>query len=210
MTRQRAQKAGAAVAALVGMAGLVVGCSTSGSSPSPRSTLYDATPSSTTRASPLPPRAYPSPPGHASPALVVAGPSSVNGSDASAVALAAICAIESSDTAVDADPHATVQRARAWLTPAFAEQVRRYPAVAAPGAQWNTWSTHRAYVQVATSLGGDDQPEETGTHAYRQVIAVLHPIGRDGWRGQPQRRVVFVTLTRTPGAPWRIASEQAS
>lgn len=134
----------------------------------------------------------------------------MDGADPSAVALGAVRAIESSDTAVDADPNATVQRASAWLTPSFAAQVRRYRPVAAPGAQWNEWTTHKAYVQVSTSLGDDDQPPATATRAYRQVVAELHPTGRDGWRGLAERVVVFVTLTRTAGAAWRVSAEQAS
>jgi len=125
------------------------------------------------------------------------------------VALAAVKAIESSDTRLDADPNDTAKRASAWLTPAFAQQVRAYPPVAAPGATWNRWAAHHAYVEVTTSLAGDDHPVDSATAAYRQVVAVLHPVGRDGWVGPAQTVVVFVTLTPVHGQ-WRLANEQPS
>ena len=114
----------------------------------------------------------------------VAGPAPATASTPNAAALAGVKAIESSDTTVDDDPHDTVQRASAWLTPAFAAQVKAFPPVAAPGATWNAWAAHRAYVTVTTSLGGDEHPTDTATTAYRQVIAV-----RMERRGRDRRRV---------------------
>ncbi len=145
----------------------------------------------------------------ASPAARIAGPTPATASTANAAAVAGVKAIESSDTAVDIDPHDAVQRAAVWLTPAFAAQVKAYPPVAAPGATWNTWSTHRAYVVVTTRLGGDEHPPDTATTAYRQVLAVLHPIGRDGWYGPAVTAFVSVSLAKV-GRQWRLASSQAS
>ena len=145
---------------------------------------------------------------------VTAGPRIVTPTPATAAtpnaaALTGVKAIESSDTTVDADPHDTVHRAAAWLTPAFAAQVKAFPPVAAPGATWNTWAAHRAYLVVTTSLGGDEHPADTATTVYRQVVAVLHPIGRDGWHGAAVVDVVSVSLSRI-GAQWRLASSQSS
>jgi hypothetical protein len=136
-------------------------------------------------------------------------PGAVNGADVDAVALAAVKAMEASDTTLDADPNDTVKRASSWLAPGFARQVRAYPPAAAPGAAWNQWVAHRAYVRVSTSLAGDDHPAGSATEACRQVVAVLRPAGRDGWAGPAQTAVVFVTLAPVHGQ-WRLASAQSS
>ena len=78
-----------------------------------------------------------------------------------------------------------------------------------PGAEWTGWAAHRAYAEVDTSVGGDDHPADTATTAYRQVLVVVRPVGRDGWRGDPQRRTSFVTLARADHR-WRLAAEQPS
>ncbi len=152
---------------------------------------------------------YPSSSFSGTPPVPVSSPVTVSGADVDAVALAAVRAIESSDTRLDADPNDTVKRASAWLTPAFAAQVRAYPPVAAPGATWNLWAAHRAYLKVMTSLAGDDHPVDSATAAYRQVVAVLHPVGRDGWAGPVQTTVVFVALAPVHGQ-WRLSSEQSN
>ena len=144
-----------------------------------------------------------------SPAQRITAPTPGTASTANAAALFGVRAIESADTAVDADPHDTVQRAALWLTPAFAAQVRAFPPVAAPGATWNSWAAHRAYVVVTTRLGGDEHPPDTATTAYRQVLAVLHPVGRDGWHGAAVTAVVSVSLAKV-GRQWRLASSQSS
>jgi hypothetical protein len=125
------------------------------------------------------------------------------------VALASVRAIEGSDTTVDADPNDTVRRAAVWLTPAFAAWVRAYPPVAVPGAAWNGWSAHRAYLRVTVSLTGDGHQSDSTRVAFRQVVAVLHPIGRHGWQGQPLTRVVFVSLATVRGQ-WRLAAERST
>lgn len=152
---------------------------------------------------------YPSSSFSGTPPVPVSSPVTVNGADVDAVALAAVRAIESSDTRLDADPNDTVKRASAWLTPAFAAQVRAYPPVAAPGATWNLWAAHRAYLKVMTSLAGDDHPVDSPTAAYRQVVAVLQPVGRDGWAGPVQTTLVFVALAPVHGQ-WRLSSEQSN
>ena len=136
-------------------------------------------------------------------------PGDVNQTDATAVALAGVRATEQSDTLLDSDPNGTAHRAIAWLAPSFAATVRHAPPVAAPGAQWNTWATHHAYLRVSTALGGDDHPRDTARSALRQVIATIHPIGRDQWRGAAYTDVVFVALTRL-AVGWRLSSIQVS
>lgn len=202
--------AGAGVVALVlslgGCGGLTTPPAAAAGSPSSASSSasMSAGPGPVLSASP-----YPSASVSGTPVVAMPSPAGVNGADVDAVALAAVSAIESSDTTVDADPNDTVKRAAGWLTPAFAAQVRAYPPVAAPGARWNLWAAHRAYLTVTTSLAGDDHPVDTPVAAYRQVVAVLHPVGRDGWVGPVQTTVVFVSLAPVNGQ-WRLGSEQSS
>jgi hypothetical protein len=152
---------------------------------------------------------YPRSSSTASPAVPMPDPASVDGSNVDAVALMAVRALKQSDTAVDADPNDTARRAIGWLTPTFAGQVRAYPPIGGPGAQWNTWAAHQAYLDVTTSLAGEDHPPDTATTAYRQVVAVLRPVGRDGWHGDPVRQVVFASLARIDGR-WRLDREQTT
>jgi len=199
MTAARASRLGAFVAAALSC---LVGCGRLSTSP-------EAASSTSSSPSWLRPSPYPSSTRTGLPAVPPPAPAAVNGADVDAVALAAVRAVEGSDTALDADPHDTVLRASAWLTPAFAAQVRAYPPTAAPGATWNTWAAHRAYLVVSTSLGGDEHPADSARAAWRQVVAVLHPLGRDGWVGPDQTVVVFVTLAPAAGQ-WRLASIQTS
>lgn len=155
------------------------------------------------------PSPYPALRSRLRPAVPLPAPTGAREQTATGVALAGVRAWFSYDTGVDSDPNGTAERASAWLTPSFAVQVRRSRPVAAPGAQWNGWAAHRAYLRVTTSLGGDDHPPDTAASAVRQVIAVLRPVGRDGWRGPVSRQVVFVVLARARG-DWRVAGIQVS
>jgi len=157
----------------------------------------------------LTPSAYPASTSGTGPPAPPMPPSVVTGSDVDQVALAAVRAVESVDTTLDAGPGDTLRRAAAWLTPGFAAQVRAFAPVAATGASWDRWAAHRAYVVVSTSLAADDHPPDTPTSAYRQIVAVLHPVGRDGWTGPAQTEVAFVTLAPVAGQ-WRLASLRTS
>ncbi len=127
------------------------------------------------------------------------------------MATAGVRTLLAADTTVDADANQTAVRAAAagWLTPAYAAQVRQFAPVAAPGAVWNRWTAHRVYVRVTARLGGDDHPPGTAVTAYRQVTAVLRPVGRDGWHGAAVPVTVFVTVTHRPGG-WLLAGLQTS
>jgi len=153
-------------------------------------------------------RRHPTATATGSPAALAPGPSTVRESGVNAVALAGVKAIEQADTKLDADPNDTAKRAAAWLTPTFTAQVRAYPPVSAPGATWNEWAAHQAYLVVTVSLAGDDHPADSSTTASHQVIAELHPIGRDGWRGAVRTETVFVTLSAA-GGRWRLASAKS-
>ncbi len=178
----------------------LAGCSPIGGRPAATPTGAPAGPSL---------RPHPTVTATGSPAALAPGPSRVpHESGVNAVALAGVKAIEQADTKLDADPNDTAKRAAAWLTPTFTAQVRAYPPVSAPGATWNEWAAHQAYLVVTVSLAGDDHPADSSTTASRQVIAELHPIGRDGWRGAVRTETVFVTLSAA-GGRWRLASAKS-
>ena len=48
-------------------------------------------------------------------------------------------------------------------------------------------------ITAAPESGG---PVNTPTAAYVEDVATVTPVGRDGWNGQPQMWVEFVTLSR--------------
>jgi hypothetical protein len=137
-------------------------------------------------------------------------PAGVNQHSADAVALAGSITAAMSDTALDSQPETTTQRAAraGWFTPAFAKaNLNAGTLPGPPGAQWNSWTAHRAYLRVTGILGSDDHPPDTATTAARQVIVTLTPIGRDGWRGAPITQVEAVRLNLLAGA-WRIDDVQ--
>jgi hypothetical protein len=140
-----------------------------------------------------------------SPVRALPGPAVTAGINA--VAAGGVIALGSADTTIDTDPNATARRAVTWLDPAFAAQVRAFPPIQAPGAQWAQWASHRAALRVSTRLGGDEHPPDTATTAYRQVLATVAPVGRDGWTGPLLHQVWFVTLTRVHGR-WLLASSR--
>ena len=205
----RRGRGAASVGAAAALAGVVAisGCGTGTPTPA-SSTRATAAASSSARWFAA---AYPNAAATVSPTVAMPEPAETDQGSASAVALAGVRALLQCDTAVDADPNQTARRAIAWLAPRFAAEVRTAAPIAAPGARWNTWATHRAYCQVSTALAADDRPPDTAGTAHRQVVATVRPVGRDRWRGAADREVLFVTLTRTASAgeraPWRLAAE---
>lgn len=137
--------------------------------------------------------------------------SSVNRHSVDTVAVDGARAFASTDTAVDRQPQDTAVRAAlaGWLTPAYADAQLTANVADAPGAQWDTWTRHRAYVVVTARLSGDDHPSDTATVAARMVLLTERPVGRDGWRGKPINAVVAVVVKRVNGV-WRIDSDQTS
>jgi hypothetical protein len=136
-------------------------------------------------------------------------PQSVDQESIDAVALDGARALASADTSVDPRPqHTAVRAAQAgWLTPAYAREQLHASLVAAPGAEWNVWTRHRAYLLVSSRLSGDDHPADTATVAARVVLLTEQPIGRDGWHGDPVTSVVAVVLMKVNHV-WRIDSDQ--
>ena len=153
------------------------------------------------------------------PGFAAPRPADVDQRDASAVAIAAAVALSAADTDLDASPNGTARRASAWLTPAMAATVTSAPAVSAPGAQWDLWASHHAYL-TATAVPARDSgaPPDSAAIAYRQVAVTTTAHGRDGWADQPVTHILFLTLN-TIGTPstidtsggssgWRVAAVQ--
>jgi hypothetical protein len=117
----------------------------------------------------------------------------------------------SADTVVDDQPQHTAVRAAmaGWLTSALARAQLQASITAPPGAQWDTWTRHRAYVVVTANLSGDDHPPDTATVAVRKVLVTEQAVGRDGWRDKPLTAVAAVVLKRVDGE-WRIDNDQTS
>ena len=132
------------------------------------------------------------------------------------MAIAAAVALSAADTDLDVSPNGTARRASAWLTLAMAATVASAPAVSAPGAQWDLWSSHHAYLS-ATAVPARDggAPPDSAAIAYRQVAVTTIAHGRDGWLDQPVTRILFLTLntigtvsTSGGSGGWRVAAVQ--
>lgn len=197
---------------LVAVAVLVTtACASTACAPSPnvRPAGHGApVPSATTTASAFPvPSPQPVPPGRrGTPAGPVPHPSTVDGRNPDAVAIAAVVTTWSTDTELDNGPHDAGLRAIPYLAPELAAAVRAHRPVAAPGARWTTWSRHRAHTVVRAHIVHDAaRPDDTPATAHRHVGATLSPTGRDGWHAPAREIDVFVTLTRS-GPSWKVAS----
>ncbi len=137
-------------------------------------------------------------------------PASVNTSDASAVAIAAVTTINRHDTAIDASPLDALRRAARWLSPTLVHDSLDVPERG--DADWTTLAGHHGYtvvaqVQLANETG---QPPNTATRVYEQISYTLIDIGRDGWRGLatgPQVARLELTSTGSGTATrWQVSA----
>jgi hypothetical protein len=138
-------------------------------------------------------------------------PSAVDQRSADAMALDGARAMASADTLVDTRPQHTAERAAlaGWLTPGYGGAQLNASVGAAPGAQWDEWTRHRAYIVTSARLSGDDHPQDGPTTAARKVLLTEQAVGRDGWRDGRVSAVVAVVLKRVDGL-WRIDDDRAS
>ncbi|MGV9383538.1 hypothetical protein ACWDRB_47530 [Nonomuraea sp. NPDC003707] len=131
----------------------------------------------------------------------------VNGRDADAVSRTTLTVMAGADTRTDTGFHEASLRAGRFLTPGYLAELRAVRPQAGPGAQWESWRAHRAYIRPQLRPGGDERPADTATEAVRQWRVDLHPVGRDGWRGEPLMWIAFVSLARTgPEAGWKVSA----
>ena len=133
-------------------------------------------------------------------------PATVNGQNADAVATAAVATMYSYDTAIDNSPMDASRRATPWLTPDYAAAVAK-PMPGGGGADWITLAQHHGYTTTSVRDAHDDgAPPDDPTHASRQRVVTVTPLGNNGWTVQPTVVTVFVNLVRsTSGAPWQIS-----
>ncbi|MFJ3825995.1 hypothetical protein [Streptomyces nodosus] len=128
--------------------------------------------------------------------------------DASAVAVEWARLAYGYDTMYDTHPHTAFLRADHYLTAEQRAAERAYQPASAPGEQWNTWSSHAAWISAAVELADPDEdtPADTLVLAYRAVVVKGKAHGRDGWTGAGPRLRAYLTLTRnSASAPWRIS-----
>lgn len=163
-----------------------------------------STPAPTTPAS-VPP-AQPVPRGTATPTLPLPRLDKVVQSDATQVSSSALTVFFTYDTTTDTTTQDAAVRAAPWMTAEFAASQRGAVLVSGPGAQWQLWTTHRAYTAPALEQGTESAPSDTPTTAYRQWLVRYAPVGRDGWQGEQTLVVAFVTLVRaSANDPWRVS-----
>jgi hypothetical protein len=107
------------------------------------------------------------------------------------------------DSTVDTGFRDAELRTARYLTAAYAAKVKAEPRQYVPAE----WRQHRAYLAVRlTPLAREaGAPSDGPTAAYRQWQMTTVPKGRDGWRGDPAKFVVYMGLTRpSRRGPWRI------
>lgn len=203
----------AAAACAATLAAVLVGCGAFGegsqdpappkqTEPAPSGTGPYPDPATPSEAAPLPSGKGGEPKGG------IPSPADVDESDATAVSRAALTALTTYDTAIDAsrnDAGARVAEA-GWCTAVYAAELRSAVSRSAPGATWATWVQHKAYTRPKLTQTKDaGQPADSDTTAYRQWTITLTPTGRDGWTGPPETSYAFVELTRADQSkPWRL------
>jgi hypothetical protein len=101
------------------------------------------------------------------------------------------------DTTKDLSPYAAQVRASVYCSPSYGAELRRLRPGAPPDGTWTLWAMHRATTTVAiTAAPESGAPVDTPAVAYVEDVATVTPVGRDGWNGQLQMWVEFVTLSR--------------
>lgn len=152
------------------------------------------------------PPAQPIPRGTATPTLPLPSTAKVAQSDATEVSSAALTVMFTYDTSTDTTAQDAVLRAQPWLTEEYAALQREHVSVGPPGAEWTTWTAHKAFTAPVLERGRDQAPTDSATTAYRQWLVRYTPQGRDGWKGDETAVVVFAVLTRAKASdPWRVS-----
>jgi hypothetical protein len=187
------RSAGCVLAAAV----LAAGCSGGGDRP-------DARPSGKATAGetslpPVPPPAPPSPTPKDLPT-----PERIDDGDATALPKGVLTLMYTVDSTVDAGLRDAKLRAAPYLTDEYAAEIKAELTQYVP----SEWREHRAYLAVRLKPLAKEEgaPPDGPATAYRQWELVTTPTGRDGWRGDPRRSVVYMELTReSPRDPWRVS-----
>ena len=136
-------------------------------------------------------------------------PSRADGRNATALSKAALTVMYSVDSTADTGLRDAKLRAARYLTAAYKTEVEAEPVQYVP----QEWQRHRAYIAVDLEpiRREEGAPSDGPTTAYRQWQVRTTPTGRDGWRGDALKFVVFMELTRSSRhAPWRVSNASAS
>ena len=124
-------------------------------------------------------------------------PVGVDWSSPADVAAAMLVALWTVDTTKDPSLYAAQVRASVYCSPNYGAELRRLRPGAPPDGTWTLWASHRATTTVAVAAAPESGgPVNTPAVAYVEDVATVTPVGRDGWNGQPQMWVEFVTLSR--------------
>lgn len=135
-------------------------------------------------------------------------PKNVDTSSADAVGRAALTVMWTMDTTIDTSQYDATMRAAPYLTTKYAAQLKAAPPRSAPGAEWTTWTQHKAWTTVALESADEaGRPSDTPTDAYRTWTVTTTPHGTDRWTGDPTVTTAFVSLTRSGGA-WKVSAVQ--
>jgi hypothetical protein len=114
-------------------------------------------------------------------------PATVDDTSATAVSRAAVIIEWTMDTVTDTSQYQAELRSAPFLAPAYLAALQAAPPVAAPGAQWDQWASHRAYTTVALRAEHDDPPPDTPVLAHRQWGITVTPRGPRVACPRPQR-----------------------
>src|SRR5262245_22912744 len=126
----------------------------------------------------------------------------VHVSDPDAVCVAFAHALYQRDTVTDTGPSDTYRRAAAYAEPTLA--VALLATVAPRGPGWEQLAAHRGRVAVTVEPFVGEPPPDGEHVAYRAAVVNITVAGRDGWRGEPTRHIVYCTL-RAVGPQWWVA-----
>lgn len=150
------------------------------------------------------------PPGMRLPEPVqVPHPADVDGSDPSAVALAALTAVYSFDTTVDESSSDALARAEQWLAEEYGSQAYDLEGLERDVQRewWALWSEHHAFAAINSiePHTTDFDTKDTAARAERRFYVRMTPVGRDAWNGNLVVHQWFVFLGRdTDSDDWEI------
>lgn len=145
-----------------------------------------------------------SPPSTTPPPDDLPTPGRIDQRDASAASKGALTVMYTVDSRVDTGLRDAKLRAEPYLTPDLTTKIKAEPQQFVP----TDWRQHQAYLAVRLEplVKEAGAPPDGPTAAYRQWEMTTTPKGRDGWRGEPKKSVVYVGLTRSSGrGPWRVS-----
>ncbi|WP_203417012.1 hypothetical protein, partial [Jiangella ureilytica] len=153
------------------------------------------------------------PPGMRQPEPVtVPDPATVDGGDPTAVAVAALTAAYSFDTAHDASSADAMDRAQTWLAAPYDSSAYDLDGLRQDVERdWERWSQHQAFASIngIEPHTTDVDTPDTATRAERRFYVRMTPIGRDAWNGPLVEHQWFAFLERaSAGDPWRVVGLQ--